>query len=76
MTPKQVYEVLEKALSNKSEVLLSARHVLGSLIDGMRFQTYILGDDSFQYRGSRYNGARNYSKPQHIVYQCILLASH
>jgi len=49
MTQKQIYESLEKAISNKSEVMLSARHGLGSLIDGMRFQPYVLGDDSFQY---------------------------
>lgn len=49
MTRNQIYETLEKAINNKSEIMLSAKHGLGSLIDGMRFQPYILGDDSFQY---------------------------
>jgi hypothetical protein len=49
MTQEQVYKALEKAINSKTEVLLSAIHGLGSLLDGMRFQPYILGDDSFQY---------------------------
>jgi len=43
------YSKIENGIKNNTEVILAVRHGLGDIIEGTKFQPYILGDDSYQY---------------------------
>lgn len=49
MSPKEIYEVLEKAINEKNEVVLTVKHGLGDTIPDTHFQGYRLGNDTYQY---------------------------
>lgn len=49
MSVKEIYEVIEKAINEKSELVLTVKHGLGDLIPDTHFQAYRLGDDTYQY---------------------------
>jgi len=49
MTQKEIYQKIEQALQEKTELLLTVKHGLGEIIPNIAFQPYVLGDDAFQY---------------------------
>lgn len=67
MTKKQIYETIEKAINTKTELILTVKHGLGSIIDNTHFQPYILGDDTYQY-----SFIWGYLSEQNLYYKFIL----
>lgn len=49
MSPKEIYEVIEKAINEKSELVLTVKHGLGDTIADTQLQGYRLGHDTYQY---------------------------
>ena len=49
MSPKEIYEIIEKAINEKSELVLTVKHGLGDTIANTQFQAYMLGHDTYQY---------------------------
>ena len=45
-----IYDTIQQAIDNKTELSLTVKHAFGESFPGTRFQAYILGDDAYQYK--------------------------